>query len=95
MYSKTYWVSCDEGKGGALLEQYAAIVVPAIEASDRHAGHHMIESGSEKWLLISNYHDKLAADAAVTMVQELIKPMIEKNGMTLEPITEGEVIHSY
>jgi len=95
MYSKAYWVTCDEGKGDALMAQYDAIVVPAIKASDNHVGHHMISSGPEKWLLISNYHDKSAADAAVSMVQELVKPMIEQNGMTLEQITEGDVIYAY
>jgi hypothetical protein len=95
MYSKAYWITCDEGKGDALMEQYNNIVVPAIKASDKHVGHHMIKSGSGKWLLMSNYTDKSAADSAVSMVQELIKPMIEQNGMTLELITEGEVTHTY
>jgi len=95
MYSKAYWITCDEGKADALMEQYNTTVYPAIKARDKHVGPHMIESGPEKWLLISNYTDKSAADSAVPMVQELVKPMIEQNGMTLEIITEGEVSHSY
>ena len=95
MYSKSYWVTCDDGKADALMERYNTIVKPAIKGSDKHVGHHMIESGPNKWLLISNYTDKTAADSAVPMVQELVKPMIEQNGMSLEVITEGEVIHSY
>jgi hypothetical protein len=51
----------------------------------------LIEAGSGKWLLVSNYHDKAAAEAAVPLVQELIKPMTEQFGMTLEVITQGEV----
>lgn len=95
MYSKAYWITCDEGKSTALMEQYNTSVAPAIKASDKHVGHHMIESGPEKWLLISNYHDKAAADSSVSMVQELVKPMIEQNGMGLEIITEGDVVQSY
>ena len=95
MYSKAYWITCSEGQGDALMEQYNATVAPAVKGSDHHVGHHMIESGPEKWLLISNYHDKSAAESAVSMVQELVKPMIEQNGMNLELITEGEVIHSF
>jgi hypothetical protein len=95
MYSKAYWITCDDGKGDALMEQYDTIVAPAVKASDNHVGHHMIKSGPEKWLLISNYHDESAADAAVSMVQELVKPMIEQNGMNLELITEGEVTYSF
>ena len=95
MYSKAYWITCDEGKGDALMKQYTASVAPAVKSSDKHVGHHMINSGSEKWLLISNYHDKSSADAAVPMVQELVKPMIEQNGLNLELITEGEVTHSF
>jgi sarcosine oxidase gamma subunit len=95
MYSKAYWITCDEGKADALMEQYNTTVDPAVKASDKHVGHHMIESGPEKWLLISNYTDKSAADSAASMVQELVKPMIEQNGMTLEIITAGEATHSY
>ena len=55
----------------------------------------MLEAGDNKWLLVSNYVDAAAAEAAKPMVQELIKPMVETFGMTLEVITEGEVTHSY
>ena len=95
MYSKAYWITCDEGKAEALMNQYDTSVAPAIKASDKHVGHHMIQSGPDKWLLVSNYHDKSAADSAASMVQDLVKPMIEQNGMTLELITEGVVTHSY
>ena len=95
MYSKAYWIGCNEGQADAMMAHYDEVIVPAIKASDKHVGHHMLEAGDNRWLLISNYHSKDAADAAVPMVQELIKPMIESHGMTLEPITEGEVTHSY
>ena len=34
------------------------------------------------------------AEATVPMVQELVKPMMEQFGMTLEVITKGEVMRS-
>ncbi len=95
MYSKTYWITCNPGKADELLAWYENDVIPAVKASEHHIGHHMIQSGSDKWLLVSNYVDQNAAESAVPMVQELVKPMIERCGMTLEPITEGDVIHSY
>ena len=51
--------------------------------------------GSGKWLLVSNYHDKAGAEAALPLVQELVKPMVEQFGMTLEVITEGKVARSF
>jgi len=92
MYSKAYWIGCDPSNSEALLAHYDANIVPAVQASDHHIGHHMIEAASGKWLLISNYHDQSGAEAAIPMVQELIKPMAENFGMTLEPIAEGEAV---
>jgi len=95
MYSKVYWIGCDPAHADNLLEHYDAAAVPAVKSSDHHVGHHMVEAGSGKWLLVSNYQDKSAAEASVSMVQELIRPMIEQFGMTLEVITEGEVTRSF
>lgn len=92
MYSKTYWITCEPGNSEGMLAHYDAEIAPAITASERHVGHHMIQVGSEKWLLVSNYVSQTAAEESVAMVQELIKPMIGSFGMTLEPIAEGEVI---
>jgi hypothetical protein len=75
------------------MEHYDSVLTPAIQSSEYHVGHHMVEAGSGKWLLVSNYHEKAGADAAVPMV-ELVKPMVEQFGMTLEVITEGEVVRS-
>jgi hypothetical protein len=94
MYSKVYWISCDSDKTEKLMEHYDSVMTPAINDSEHHAGHHMIETGSGKWLLISNYHNEAAAAAAVPLVQELAKPMIEQFGMTLDPLTQGEVARS-
>jgi hypothetical protein len=55
----------------------------------------MVEAGSGKWLLVSNYNDKAGAEASVALVRELVTPMIEQFGMTLEVITEGEVTRSF
>jgi hypothetical protein len=99
MYSKVYWIGCDPDKAPNLMEHYDSVLTPAIQSSEYHVGeyhvgHHMVEAGSGKWLLVSNYHDKAGADAAVPMVQELVKPMVEQYGMTLEVITEGKVARS-
>ncbi len=95
MYSKVYWIGCNPGHAEAMMAHYDETIVPAIKASDKHVGHHMLQAGENKWLLVSNYNDAAAAEAAVGMVQELVKPMMESFGMTLEVITEGEVTHSY
>jgi len=95
MYSKVYWISCNPGQAEAMMADYSDRIVPAIKASERHHGHHMLEADDNRWLLVSNYVDAAAAEAAKPMVQELIKPMVENFGMTLEVITEGEVTHSY
>lgn len=94
MYSKVYWITCNPGHRDGLLADYDASVVPAINASDKHIGHHMVEVDDHKWLLVSNYVSKEAAEAAVPMVQGLIKPMIDAHGMTLEVIDQGEVIRT-
>ena len=54
----------------------------------------MVEVGENEWLLVSNYVSKDAAEAAKPMVQELIKPMVEANGMTLDLIGQGEVVRT-
>ena len=54
----------------------------------------MVATGADKWLLVSTYHDKAAADGAVSLVQELVKPMVEQFGLTLDVIAEGEVTRS-
>ena len=95
MYSKVYWITCSPGQNAAMLEHYDSVVVPAVKASEKHIGHHMVQTDDTKWLLVSNYVSQDAAEAAVPMVQELVKPMIQTHGMTLEVITEGEAIRSY
>ena len=94
MYAKVYWIGCDPAQADNLMEHYGSVVIPAIESSEYHSGHELIEAGSGKWLLVSNYHDKSASEAAVPLVQELVKPMVEQFDMTLEVITEGEVAFS-
>ena len=94
MYSKVYWIGCDPAQTNNLLEHYDTVLTPAIKSSEYHAGHHMVEAGSGRWILVSNYHDKAGAEAAVPMVQELVKPMVQQFGMTLEVIAEGEVARS-
>ena len=95
MYSKVYWIGCDPAQADNLMEHYNSVVIPAVKSSEYHVGHHMIEAGSGKWLLVSNYHDKAASEAAVPLVQELVKPMVEQFGVTLEVITQGDVTLSF
>ena len=95
MYSKVYWIGCAPGQADGLMAHYEEAVIPAVKASEHHVGHHMLEAGENKWLLVSNYQSREAAEAAVSMVQELVKPMADRFGMTLEVITEGNVSHSY
>jgi hypothetical protein len=45
-------------------------------------------------VLVSNYVGREGAEASVSMVQELIKPMVEAQGMTLEVIGQGEVVRT-
>ena len=94
MYAKTYWIGCNPNNAAKLLEHYDSVLTPAIQSSEFHAGHQMIEAGTDKWLLVSTYHDKAAAEAAVSLVQELLKPMTEQFGMTIDVIAEGEVARS-
>ncbi len=78
-----------------MLAHYDAHLVPAIDASEYHVGHHMVQTGADEWLLVSNYVDEAAAAAAVPMVQDLVKPMIEQFGMVLEAVTAGAVVRSF
>ena len=95
MYSKVYWISCDPANTDNLLSHYDAVVTAGVKSSEHHVGHHMVEASNGKWLLVSNYHDKAGAEAAASLVRELVTPMIEQFGMTLEVITEGEVARSF
>jgi len=95
MYSKVYWISCDPEHVDGLMQHYDSVVKPAIQSSQHHVGHHMMEAGDGKWLLVSNYHDHAAATAATDMVQQIVNPMAEQFGMMLDPVAEGEVLHSF
>ena len=65
MYSKVYWITCDEGQGDALLAYYDSVVTQAIRDSDYHVGHHMIQvEEGRRWLLVSNYTSGDAAERA-------------------------------
>ncbi|GJL81798.1 MAG: hypothetical protein DHS20C01_14320 [marine bacterium B5-7] len=95
MYSKVYRITCSPGQADALLGHYDAHVVPAIKASEHHVGHHMIQTGADEWLLVSNYVSEDAATISAPMVQEIVKPMAEQFGMQLEPVTQGDVNRSF
>lgn len=94
MYAKVYRLGCNPDNAAKMLEHYDSVMTPAIQSSEFHVGHQMIETDPDKWLLVSTYHDKLAAEAAVPLVQKLVKPMVEQFGLTLDVIAEGEVARS-
>ena len=94
MFSKVYTITCNPGQSEALLATYDASIVPAVTASEHHVGHHMVEVGDDKWVLVSNYVSQEGAEASASMVQELVKPMVEGQGMTLEVIGQGEVVRT-
>ncbi|MDH3693912.1 MAG: hypothetical protein OER96_05010 [Gammaproteobacteria bacterium] len=94
MYAKVYLLACASDKVDALMAHYDSVITPAIRASVYHVGHQMIQMDDDKWVLVSNYKSKEAAEAATSMVQELVNPMIDKFGMSLDLYTEGDVVRS-
>lgn len=89
MYSKVYWITCDEGQADALLDHYDTVVTPAIRESAHHVGHLMIEIESNKWILVSNYTSGEAAEEATALVRDLVGTMSEQFGVKLDVIGEG------
>jgi hypothetical protein len=92
MYSKVYWITSGPGDGAGLMDHYDTVVTEAIQDSQYHVGHQMIQIQPEKWTLISNYRSAEAAEAAGSMVRDLVGKMSDRFGMTLEVIGEGETI---
>ncbi len=91
MYSKVYWITCDEGQSDALLAHYDAVVTPAIRESAHHVGHLMIQVESDRWILVANYTSGEAAAEAGALVRDLVADMSEKFGVNLDIIGEGNV----
>ena len=91
MYSKVYTITCDDGQADALMSHYDDVVGPAIKESEYHVGHHMVEVGDDEWILVANYVDSEAADAASDMVRELVGVMSANFGVELTIIGEGDV----
>ena len=89
MYSKVYNVTCAPGQADALMAFYDQTVTPAIQASEYHVGHLMVENGTDRWILVSNYTSADAAGAAAGMVRDLVASMSEY-GVELSVIGEGE-----
>lgn len=91
MYSKVYSITCAEGQQDALMSHYDGVVAPAVRESPHHVGHHMVEVGSNEWILVSDYTSAEAAEAASEMVRGLVSDMSDKFGMSLSVIGQGEV----
>jgi hypothetical protein len=89
MYSKVYNITCAPGKADALMAFYDQTVTPAIQASEHHVGHLMVENGTDQWILLSNYTSAGAAEAAAGMVRDIVGSMSEF-GVELSLIGEGE-----
>jgi len=95
MFSKVYWVGCDADRIDSFMAHYDAHIVPAVQNSEHHLGHHLIQADApNRWMLVANYKDAQGAETAAPMVQELVKPMAESYGMTLEVIVSGDVTRS-
>ena len=94
MYSKVYWLTCLNDQSDQLIEHYDAVVTPAIRASEKHVGQQLIEIASNRWILVSQYVSSDAASIAEPLVNKLIAPMVEKFGMQLEVIGEGDATRS-
>lgn len=92
MYSKLYIITCDPQHADAMMKYYDNDIAGWVRDSSHHAGHQMVEVSGGRWVLISNYHNKHEAEAAAPKVQEIVAPMVENFGMTLEPVAEGETI---
>ena len=92
MYSKVYTITCDPGRGEAMMGHYDAVVTPRIKDSPHHVGHQMIEVGDDRWILVSNYKIGEAAEAAVPMVQDIVGPLAQQFGMKLEVLGAGESV---
>lgn len=89
MYSKVYNITCAAGKADALMAFYDQTVAPAIQASEHHVGHLMVENGTDQWILVSNYTSADAAEAATGMVRDIVASMSDF-GVELSIIGEGE-----
>ena len=89
MYSKVYNITCAPGKADALMAFYDQTVTPAIQASEHHVGHLMVETGADQWILVSNYTSADAAEAASGMVRDIVGSMSEF-GVELSIIGQGE-----
>ena len=89
MYSKVYNITCAPGKADALMAFYDQTVTPAIQASEHHVGHLMVETGADQWILVSNYTSADAAEAASGMVRDIVGSMSEF-GVELSVIGQGE-----
>ena len=92
-YSKVYWVKVDPAKADATWEYFDSVVVPWAKASEHHAAftYQVIASEPGQWILVANYQNKEAAEAAAPSVGKIVGPMVEKFGMKLETITAGDI----
>jgi len=96
MFIKVYRLTCNEGFAEQMFEHYDTVVVPMVHAAANHSAetfaHQFIQTDDDKWMLIANYKSADAAEAGLPLVKEIVQPMAEKFGMTIEPIGAGEVV---
>lgn len=90
MYSKVYSITWPVEHTAALEAHYDSVIADAIRGSENHVGHQVISAGPTQWLLISNYTSQQGAEAAAPMVRDLIAPMVDNFGMSIDVIGEGD-----
>lgn len=95
MFSKVYKINCDPENAAGMMAYYDDSVAGVIKESPDHVGHQMIETSHGRWLLISNYTSKEAAEAYGPRVQEIVAPMIANFGMTISVLDEGETVRHF
>ena len=93
MYTKVYWLTFDPNIEDAVWEHYDTVSTPMIKEGEFHGGiaHQFIAAEPGKYILVANYKSKESSVAAAPLVGKIVGPMVEKFGIKLELIAEGDI----
>ena len=93
MFTKVYWLTIDPSIEDEVFEHFDTVATPMIKEGEYHGGitHQFIAAEPGKFILVANYKSKESSVAAAQLVGKIVGPMVEKFGMKLELITEGEI----
>ena len=93
MYTKVYWLTVDPDIVDEVFEHFDTVATPMITQGEYHGGitHQFITAEPGKYILVANYRSKESSVAAAPLVGKIVGPMVEKFGMKLELITEGDI----